>query len=719
MSAAVLPSVETVRPGHVVEFFEPTAFPAHRIANRFAEMLGSGGAVVVLATRDHVEQIVAALAAHHVKPDVRDRRLIVLDADAIYAELRLAAVPSEVLDARIAAPLRELVTRFGKACAYGELVDVYCRHGDRDGAIALERWWNVYLQTLPIELWCGYRVDSFDDADSIHAFRGICDQHARVLADGSGPHDAIRLGVELRQISTILGAEVARRIAFENDATCTREQLLVLQRVTSALSEAATFDDIGSALHRVLAPGIRAKRVGLVVGERVVLGTLSAEILATLETSPSWSAHEAVVPLVIASHRIGTLLVAFGDTPGVDQYALVESVARQVALAVERARLYEETEQLRVRAETANRAKDRFLAVLGHELRNPLSPILTAAQLMRLRAPDQLAAERAAIERSATHMSRLIDDLLDVSRIVNGKLDVVRSPAEISEIISTAIELASGHVEDRGHRLHLDCESGLVVEADRARMAQVISNLIVNAARYMKVGGLIEVSARERDGLVEVCVHDDGMGIDPDVLPRIFESFVQGAQDDVGFRGGLGLGLAIARSIVELHDGTIHAESAGRGSGSTFTVKLPRHDVSPPPAAGERSDPSCDRTASRKILVVDDNEDAAWLLAEALRLLGHDVRVAHDGVTALEVAASWPPEIAFLDLGLPGLDGYALGTRLRELPAPPRLFAVTGYGQASDRERTRSVGFDAHFVKPVSLRQIQLAIEGAPPTAQV
>jgi signal transduction histidine kinase/ActR/RegA family two-component response regulator len=394
----------------------------------------------------------------------------------------------------------------------------------------------------------------------------------------------------------------------------------------------------------------------------------------------------------------------------------------EIAVLQQRARALED-EVLRRRAaervlREAERRKDEFLAMLGHELRNPLAAIATGVQLMRLRATGDDPGHEV-IERQARHLVRLVDDLLDVSRITRGKVRLDRQPVEIAGVISRAVEMLLPVYEQRSHALSVDAPvQGLLVEADPVRLEQVFANLLSNAAKYTDRGGSVAVSARREGGQVVVSVRDSGIGIAPEVLPTVFELFVQGERVLDRSRGGLGIGLTLARSLVELHGGSISAHSAGPGTGSEFVVRLPAVELAGAARgvggglAGRRRG-----GASLRILVVDDNEDAADLLAEALRLFGHGVAVAYDGPRALALAPGFGPDVALLDIGLPDMDGFALAAKLREaLPGrPPRLVAVTGYGQERDRARSRAAGFELHLVKPVDLDTIaSLFAEMAP-----
>ena len=373
--------------------------------------------------------------------------------------------------------------------------------------------------------------------------------------------------------------------------------------------------------------------------------------------------------------------------------------------------------QARASAESANRAKDEFMAMLGHELRNPLSPILTALQLMKLRGEPGSERERTVIERQVNHLTRLVDDLLDVSRIARGRVELKTEIVEIAEVVAKAIEMASPLLEQRNHTLRMDVpRRGLRVDGDPTRLGQVISNLLTNAAKYTPPSGVITVRAEQVDDEVELSVRDTGIGISPDALPRIFELFVQEGQALDRSQGGLGIGLTIVRSLVERHGGSVAARSDGRGKGSEFIIRLPLAEGGAAGADALSALPAAvaaPGAGAVRILVVDDNEDGAEMLADALIGRGYDTRVAHDAPAALRVAAEFSPDVAFLDLGLPVMDGFELAAHLRELHglADIRLIAVTGYGQESDRRRTRDAGFEGHLVKPVDIDAIEATLK--------
>jgi PAS domain S-box-containing protein len=387
--------------------------------------------------------------------------------------------------------------------------------------------------------------------------------------------------------------------------------------------------------------------------------------------------------------------------------------------AEDRLRLLETATAARIEAEAANRAKDEFLAMLGHELRNPLAPILTALELMNLRADDSSRREREVIARQVKHVVRLVGDLLDVSRIAQGKVQLERKPIELARVIDKAIEAAAPLIEERRHEMTVDVPPELWLDADETRICQVLSNLLTNAAKYTPHGGRIGISAARDGDQLAIVVRDTGMGIPPEILPNLFDLFVQGRRTLDRAEGGLGLGLSIVRSLVQLHGGSVQVRSDGPQTGSEFEVRLPAapagelRERTRPPLPGAR-----EVLRDKRVLVVDDNVDAADLLSEALERLGYQTRTAYDGPSALEAAAAFDPDIALLDIGLPAMDGYELARRLRGHPPshkPLRLIALTGYGRDTDRIQTREAGFDSHMVKPIDLARLDATIRSLAP----
>ena len=366
--------------------------------------------------------------------------------------------------------------------------------------------------------------------------------------------------------------------------------------------------------------------------------------------------------------------------------------------------------QLRVQQELrdADRRKDEFLAMLAHELRNPLAPIATSAQLLPRVADDAARVRRIGevIGRQIGHLTTLVDDLLDVSRVTRGLIELSREPVDMADVIAAAVEQARPLVHSREHQLRVAAPRGGVVEGDRTRLVQIVANLVTNAAKYTPPGGRIDLELGREDGQVRLVVRDTGVGIDAALLPRVFELFSQAERTPDRSQGGLGIGLALVRSLVALHGGRVEAASAGAQQGSAFTVTLPASARAAP------GDSAPARARARglplRVSIVDDNADAVATLADVLRLGGHTVEVASQGAVALERAGVDPADAYILDIGLPDMSGHELVARLRERIGGSRalFIALTGYGQAQDRVLSRAAGFDHHWVKPVDVERL-------------
>jgi PAS domain S-box-containing protein len=411
------------------------------------------------------------------------------------------------------------------------------------------------------------------------------------------------------------------------------------------------------------------------------------------------------VPLQARGRTVGmvTFLAAeSGRRFDATDLAVAEDLAHRAGIALENARLYADVRE-------ADRRKDEFLAMLAHELRNPLAPIRNALHILKQAGADAavLGRVREMMERQVQHMTRMVDDLLDVSRITRGKIELRKEDVDLASVVGRTVEVARPLIGDRRQTLTVDLPPEPVrLEADPTRLEQVLANLLNNAAKYTDHGGHIGLSARREGGELVLRVKDTGVGIAPDMLRRIFEPFVQADRVLHQSQGGLGIGLTLVRRLVEMHGGSVTAHSEGPGRGSEFVVRLPALSPEPPipgaRSAGVGGEPA--RAAPRRrILAVDDNVDAADSLAVLLRLEGHDVRVAHDGPAALAAVEAEPPDLVFLDIGMPVMNGYDVARRLRQRPGLESLVlvAMTGWGQDEDRRRSQEAGFDHHLVKPV------------------
>jgi signal transduction histidine kinase/DNA-binding response OmpR family regulator len=420
-----------------------------------------------------------------------------------------------------------------------------------------------------------------------------------------------------------------------------------------------------------------------------------------------------VLPLTARGRTLGALTLGFGPsgrTHGPADLALAEELASRAGIALDNARLHKDVQ-------TADRQKNDFLSMLAHELRNPLAPIRNAAEVLRLTGGDdpRVTWAREVISRQLAHLVRLVDDLLDVSRITQGKIRLQPERVNLAGVAAVAVEASRPLLDARRHRLVVSLPDDPVeVTGDPTRLAQILANLLNNAAKYTDEGGEIQLTVGVEGAAAVTRVRDTGIGIAADMLGTVFDLFSQIDSTIDRSQGGLGIGLTLVRRLVELHGGRVEVASEGPGRGSEFTVRLPlvaSEALTPPPGRRPGHRPAAPR--GRRVVLADDNRDAAESLAELLRMDGHEVRTAHDGRAALSLAGEFRPEAVILDIGLPQLDGYEVARRLAAGRGPrPLLIAVTGFGEERDRARSREAGFDAHLTKPADPVAIRELLQG-------
>lgn len=537
--------------------------------------------------------------------------------------------------------------------------------------------------------------------------------------------DASSRFIALSQRVEELTVEVARRRRAEAELFQERERLRVTLasigdavivtdtsgRVTfmNAVAESLTGWSLPAALGRPLEQvfvivnqdthAAVESPVAKVLREGVIVGLANHTVLLPRGGGPPLPIDDSGAPVRDDHGRLVGVVMVFHDVSERD--ALERALRRQADQLIE-----------------ADRRKDEFLAMLSHELRNPLAPLSNGVQLLRIAGDDDPHTRRVTsmMQRQLRHLTTLVNDLLDVSRITRGVIALQRQPVVLGEALQLAVELARPLIDQQQHRLRIALPPASVqVRADLNRLAQVFANLLSNAAKYTPAAGCIELDWTADDHEVRVAVRDNGVGLSAELIDSMFELFQQGARSLDRSQGGLGVGLTIARALVEMHGGRIAARSKGEGQGSEFTVWLPRLAAAdaPRPAAVVADGPP---SATRRVLVVDDNTDAAQSLAAVVESWGHAVRVAADGEQALAVAGSLQPDVVLLDIGLPGMDGYRVAQALRRLAdgAALSLIAVTGYGRDEDRQRSAESGFDRHLVKPVDLTLLHDLLAGHP-----
>jgi len=441
--------------------------------------------------------------------------------------------------------------------------------------------------------------------------------------------------------------------------------------------------------------------------------TLTSGTVELLAGSSAVTAGEDPQIVVFPLSGQKSILAAFGLSRAPSgrrfspaDFTIAEALAARAAIALENAQLYKDLEQ-------ADRQKNEFLSMLAHELRNPLAPIRTGVDVLRLRGDDQpeVAWARDMIERQTTQLVRLVDDLLDVSRITGGKIRLELESVDVAGVVATAVETSRPLIDEAGHELTVSLpDETLWVNCDRVRLSQVLSNLLNNAAKYTRGGGSICLAVQREGSEAVFRVRDNGIGIPGEMLAKVFDLFTQVERSLDRSRGGLGVGLTLARRLIEMHGGRIDVASEGSGLGSEFTVRLPAVSSAAPREVATGGAPPAEQSprGPLRILVVDDNVDAADSVAWLLRRQAHEVRTVHDGRSAIDMAKEFRPQVVVLDLGLPELDGYEVSRRLRSAPDTREalIVAVSGYGQDEDRRRSSEAGFDYHFIKPVDFQTL-------------
>ncbi len=418
------------------------------------------------------------------------------------------------------------------------------------------------------------------------------------------------------------------------------------------------------------------------------------------------------VPLTVRGKTLGVISFITAESRRrytAEDQSLAQDLARRAAVAIENANLLRALQQ-------TDRAKDVFLATLAHELRNPLAPVWNGLSIIKRVPDDAQRVQQVAemIERQVGQLARLVDDLLDVSRISTGKIELKKQPADLASILHSAIETSRPHIEAARHKLSVQLpDEPIELEADAVRLAQVFSNLLNNAAKYTRPGGNIDLVVQVEPERLVVRVRDNGAGIAPEMLGKVFGLFTQITHPSERTQGGMGIGLSLVEGLVRLHGGSVEAHSEGPDKGSEFIVYLPRLKPAattiPPQGAPQavNAEPAAGRR--RRILVVDDNADAANTLAELLQILGSEISVAHDGLSAVERVVQFTPDVVLLDIGLPDINGYEAARRIRGLEGvpQPRLIALTGWGQEQDKKLAAQAGFDDHWTKPVDSERLQ------------
>ena len=666
---------------HLVQFYEGEAFLLDELTRFVGVGLAAGDAVIVTATAAHIEALIANLTARGIDAGLarEQGRFIVRDARETLATFMVDDMPdpARFLDA-VGSVVARAVVEYRSVRAFGEMVALLWAEGRREAALRLEELWNELARTQPFSLLCAYPVSGFRNDPDGKLLLGIYGVHSHVVpAETYAAAEEERR--EQQRRADAAQARLAAIVESSEDAIVSK----TLDGIVTSWNKAAermfgytAVEMIGEPIMRLM-PADRRDDLG-----PILAAIRRGERVEHFETERVRKDGKRIhVSLTISPIRD-----ADGHVIGASK------IARDV------------TEQ-----KAAERAKDEFLAMLGHELRNPLAAVQSAIIAARL-DPSRRDNALEIARRQTVQLRRLVDDLLDVARVTQGKITLRKRRVFLATIVELAVEATRTQIEERGHALSVSLPPEIEVDADASRLEQVLVNLVSNAAKYTPAGGRIEVSAERSGEEILLRVGDNGIGIAPDMLPRVFDMFAQANRSLDRAQGGLGLGLALVRRLVELHGGRVEARSDGCGQGSEFVVHLPAA-LGPRDAEGlhDAQTAGASTSARARVLLVEDNVDAADALGMLLELLGHEVQVVHDGLAALEALQRRMPDVMLVDIGLPGIDGFEVAQRVRALPGARSvvLVALTGYGRSEDKERTRAAGFDHHLTKPVEIDALQ------------
>ena len=719
----VPPSAVPSAQRHTVQFYEDATFLAERVADHVASGLALGGSGVIIATAEHRPVIEASLARRgfEVAALQASGRLAILDAVEMLAQFCIDGRPDRQRFMATVGPVIERAEASGNGDvrAFGEMVAVLAEAGNREGALRLEALWDELGQSHDFLLVCAYPLHAFPQHSDGFFFSRVMDGHDGVLpTEGFAPTDAPS------QLRMIAGLQ-QRAAALDREVTGRRDTERTLRLRESELAD--FLENAAVGIHQVDANGVvlwannaelammgyaRDEYVGRTITDFYVDPSRAEEFIRRLCTGESLADEHAQLRC-----KDGTIKHVTIHSNGYwddGKFVYTRCFTRDVT---ERVRLEDELRAKVAQLRELDRRKDEFLAMLGHELRNPLAPVTTAIQLALLRQDDPGKVQRSLeiIDRQVRTMTRLIDDLLDVSRITRGTVELREESVLLRTVVEAAIETSRPLIDERGHRVTVDLPAAPTrLFGDPARLEQVLANLLNNAAKYTEMGGHIHLAARVEGETLTLSVKDNGAGMPTDLSQRVFDLFVQGPDSPARSHGGLGIGLTLVRRLVELHEGSVSVTSDGPGKGSEFIVTLPLRTSRLRAASAATSVPSKDAMTGSLVLVVDDNRDAADALAELLRELGHSVRIAYDGLSAIDIALKVRPQLVLLDIGLPEVDGYDVARRLRSRGLQSTLVALTGYGEARHRRLALDAGFDHHITKPVDIEHLDRLLHPKP-----
>jgi PAS domain S-box-containing protein len=694
---------------HVVQFYDNETFLLDAIGRFIGPALGAGEACLIIATAPHQAQIAEQLAARGFDLSALSERgrYVTLDAAETLSRFMVDGWPDEKRFVEVVGATVTQAVAAGQVPhvhAFGEMVALLCAEGRPEAAIRLEALWNDLAKTLSFSLLCAYPLGAFRGKAHGATLLRICGAHSRAFpSEGLNGHED-RLGF-------IVGS--SPKVEAINTQGMGRE---IAQARLAAIVENSDDAIVSKSLDGIITSWNPA-------AERM-FGWTSAEVLGRHITLIIPRDRRAEEDEALSRIRRGEMLDHFDTvritkdgrflnisltiSPIRDSEGRIVGASKIARDVTEKKRLEAELSEKLLELADGDRRKDEFLAMLGHELRNPLSAVRNAVVTARL---DPSRRDRALdiAYRQTDQLARLVDDLLDVARITRGRMTLRMETVRLAGVVERAVETTRDLVEARAHLLTLALpDESLHVNGDPSRLEQVVVNLITNAAKYTEPGGRIEVMAQREGEQAVLRVRDNGVGIAPEMLPRVFDLFAQAHRGPARVEGGLGIGLTVVQRLVELHGGRAEVTSEGLGRGSEFRLSfpcVPVADANAVPARSAGEGPG----GPVRVLVVDDNADVAEGLMMLLELLGHRVRVAHDGMAALEAVRVNVPDLMLVDIGLPGMDGYELARNVRRDSRLKGvvLVALTGYGRDEDKRKAIEAGFDDHLVKPLTVETFQ------------
>jgi PAS domain S-box-containing protein len=679
--------------------------------------------------------------------------LVLLDAAETLATFTVGgALDRERFFARMGEIFAPFARRAGRILIFGEMVSLLWREGRPEAAVELERLWNELARHHLFTLFCAYSLDDCAGREHLRPFEAICASHTRVIPVESyvslSPREQQTAIAQLQQKAYTLETELQRQsqsqqtsahlaaiVESSDDAIVSKTLEGRIQSWNAAAERIFGYsaaEAIGQSITMLIPPERLAEEEEILAtlrrGGRIdhFETTRIAKDGRRIEVSLTVSPVRDAAGVVIGASKVARDITArrrseeaLQERDQALRQAHGELQARTAELEALNRHLRQEIahrERVEAALRDADRRKDEFLALLAHELRNPLAPIRYALATNRKteRTPEQRRRAEEIIERQVTHMSRLLDDLLDVSRITRGTLELKKSTTELTLVLGSAIETARPLLDAKHHTLSLDLPADAVrLQADPVRLEQVFSNLLINAAKYTDPEGQIQLRATHERRQVVVSVRDNGIGIAPEMMPRLFTIFAQANSALERAEGGLGVGLSLVRGLVSLHGGTVEARSDGPGRGSEFIVRLPLGPKAEEPPELDEDGAAAAAGRSLRVLIAEDNRDAADTCATLLEVLGHRVETAYCAQRALEIAERFHPHVLLLDIGLPDLNGYELARKVRAASWAKRavLIAVTGWGQEEDQRRALEAGFDHHLTKPLAPEALESLLQ--------